>query len=47
MVYSIKKKKREKGQDLSQELDEASMKLLEDLAPELESTTQEPSILLG
>lgn len=41
------KKKREKGQNLSQELDETSMKLLGDLASELESTTQEASILLG
>lgn len=42
------KKKREKDQNLSQELDETSMKLLGDLAAlELESTTQEASILLG
>lgn len=45
-MFHIKKKK-EKGQNLSQALQESSMKPLGGLGSELQSTTQEASILLG
>lgn len=41
--YVPHKKKKEKGQNLSQALQESSMKLLGGLGSELRSTTQEPA----